>query len=220
MPRVKTEAKERAILDAAAKVFAMKPFHGVLIDEIASDAGIGKGTIYRYFETKDELYFATTLHILDQLADALSESLVLEKSATKRLERIAQECLRFYWERRFLFPYLESDGMPGRREELGQLVAALVELPVRQRLAAAGHDEREVVGALGRVLSGPHVGQAPVTSSGASRGQGRAASKAAATASARASWWRRATICMPTGAPSTSPMGTDTTGLPFQTKRA
>ena len=56
MPRVKTEAKERAILEAAAKVFAMKPFHGVLIDEIASDAGIGKGTIYRYFETKDELY--------------------------------------------------------------------------------------------------------------------------------------------------------------------
>ncbi len=68
MPRVKTEAKEKAILDAAASVFARRPFHEVLIDEIASDAGIGKGTIYRYFETKDDLYFATTLHVLDRLA--------------------------------------------------------------------------------------------------------------------------------------------------------
>ena len=91
MPRVKTEAKERAILDAAAKVFARKPFHGVLIDEIASDAGIGKGTIYRYFETKDDLYFATTLHILDRLAATLSEALAPEQSSTSRLERIAVE---------------------------------------------------------------------------------------------------------------------------------
>jgi TetR/AcrR family fatty acid metabolism transcriptional regulator len=149
MPRVKTEAKERAILDAAAKVFAMKPFHGVLIDEIASDAGIGKGTIYRYFETKDELYFATTLHILDQLADALSESLVLEKSATKRLERIAQECLRFYWERRFLFPYLESDGMPGRREELLRRRESI--LRFAQEAILSGIEQRELRGIDARI---------------------------------------------------------------------
>ena len=149
MPRVKTEAKERAILDAAAKVFAMKPFHGVLIDEIASDAGIGKGTIYRYFETKDELYFATTLHILDQLAEALSESLVLEKSATKRLERIAQECLRFYWERRFLFPYLETDGMPGRRDELLKRRESI--LRFAQEAILSGIEHRELRGIDARI---------------------------------------------------------------------
>jgi len=149
MPRVKTEAKERAILDAAAKVFAMKPFHGVLIDEIASDAGIGKGTIYRYFETKDELYFATTLHILDQLAEALAEALVLEKSATKRLERIAQECLRFYWERRFLFPYLETDGMPGRREELLRRRESI--LRFAQEAILSGIEQRELRGIDARI---------------------------------------------------------------------
>ena len=149
MPRVKTEAKERAILDAAAKVFAMKPFHGVLIDEIASDAGIGKGTIYRYFETKDELYFATTLHILDQLAEALSESLVLEKSATKRLERIAEECLRFYWDRRFLFPYLETDGMPGRREELLKRRESI--LRFAQEAILSGIQQRELRGIDARI---------------------------------------------------------------------
>src|SRR5512147_1713734 len=108
MPRVKTEAKERAILDAAASVFARRPFHAVLIDEIASDAGIGKGTIYRYFQTKDDLYFATTLHVLDGLSQVLSQALPEEPSAIRRLERIATENLRFYWDRQFLFPFLHS----------------------------------------------------------------------------------------------------------------
>ena len=149
MPRVKTEAKERAILDAAAKVFATKPFHGVLIDEIASDAGIGKGTIYRYFETKDDLYFATTLHILDRLAEVLSEALAQERSAARRLERIARENLRFYWDRRFLFPFLETDGIPGRREELLQRREAI--LRFAQEAILTGIEQRELRGIDARI---------------------------------------------------------------------
>ncbi len=149
MPRVKTEAKERAILVAAAKVFATKPFHGVLIDEIASDAGIGKGTIYRYFETKNDLYFATTLHVLDRLAEALSEELVLEKSGSMRLERIARETLRFYWDRSFLFPFIESDGMPGRRAELLKRREAI--LRFAQEAILAGIEQRELRGIDARI---------------------------------------------------------------------
>ena len=149
MPRVKTEAKERAILDAAAKVFATKPFHGVLIDEIASDAGIGKGTIYRYFETKDDLYFATTLHVLDQLEEVLSEVLAQEQTAACRLERIARENLRFYWDRRFLFPFLQTDGLPGRREELIKRREAI--LRFAQEAILAGIERRELRGIDARI---------------------------------------------------------------------
>ena len=149
MPRVKTEAKERAILNAAAKVFATKPFHGVLIDEIASDAGIGKGTIYRYFETKDDLYFATTLHVLDQLAEALSRALAQERTAAKRLELIARENLRFYWDRRFLFPFLLTDGIPGRREELLKRREAI--LRFAQEAILSGIEGRELRGIDARI---------------------------------------------------------------------
>lgn len=149
MPRVKTEAKERAILDAAAKVFATKPFHGVLIDEIASDAGIGKGTIYRYFETKDDLYFATTLHVLDQLAEVVSEAIAHESSAARRLEVIARENLRFYWDRRFLFPFLLSDGVPGRREELLKRREAI--LRYAQEAILSGIEHRELRGVDARI---------------------------------------------------------------------
>jgi len=42
MSRVKTQTKQLAILGAAARVFASRPFHEVLIDAIAADAAIGK----------------------------------------------------------------------------------------------------------------------------------------------------------------------------------
>jgi AcrR family transcriptional regulator len=107
MPRVKTISKELAILEAASRVFAQRPFHEVLIDDVASDAGIGKGTIYRYFETKDDLYFATILFALDSLAAALERALPQESSPARRLERIAIEILSYFWERRYLIPMLQ-----------------------------------------------------------------------------------------------------------------
>ena len=48
--------KKRTIIDAAAKVFSKKGFHKAKIEEIAKEAGIGKGTIYEYFASKEELF--------------------------------------------------------------------------------------------------------------------------------------------------------------------
>jgi AcrR family transcriptional regulator len=48
-------AKER-ILEAALEIFSQKGFHPATTDEIAERAGVGKGTLYRYFETKEKLF--------------------------------------------------------------------------------------------------------------------------------------------------------------------
>ena len=116
MPRVKTARKERSILEAASRVFARRPFHEVLIDDIASDARIGKGTIYRYFETKDDLYFATLLHGIDRLAETLAAAPSDESSPARRLERIAGEILAFFWDRRHIYPLLPRDESPNGRQ--------------------------------------------------------------------------------------------------------
>jgi AcrR family transcriptional regulator len=114
MPRVRTATKEQSILESAARIFAVRPYHEVLIDHIAADAGIGKGTIYRYFETKDDLYFATLLYVMESLAAALQSALPQEASPSRRLERIASEILTFFWDRRFLIPLLQRDERPDR----------------------------------------------------------------------------------------------------------
>lgn len=64
------QARRQAMLDAAQSVFAEKGFGLTSIDEIASRAEFGKGTIYNYFPGgKEEILFA----LLDQLYDGLIE---------------------------------------------------------------------------------------------------------------------------------------------------
>jgi len=144
MPRARTPDKEEAILEAAARVFSGRPFHEVLIDDVATAAGVGKGTIYRYFPTKDDLFFAAILHSFDRLSDALAESLAQETSPRRRLERIAREVLSFSWGRRDLFTLLLNDErrfakrdgeLQKRREAVSRLAHRRLHPAARNQLA-------------------------------------------------------------------------------------
>jgi AcrR family transcriptional regulator len=48
-------ARKNQILDAAAALFAAKGFHPTTTKDIAKQAGISEGTIYKYFTSKTEL---------------------------------------------------------------------------------------------------------------------------------------------------------------------
>jgi TetR/AcrR family fatty acid metabolism transcriptional regulator len=109
MARKLTEAKRVAILDAAAEVFSRKDFHQVLTDEIAAEAGVGKGTIYRYFRSKDDLYFATIVRGLDQLGKTLADPSPPKSPPRDRLERIAMDVMKFFWNRRPFYMLLQRD---------------------------------------------------------------------------------------------------------------
>lgn len=135
MPRAKTDEKLEEILEAASRVFSERDFHEVLIDEIAEAGGIGKGTVYRYFRTKEDLYFATILHGLDRLDGVLLAALPQEASPTRRLERLAREILKFFWNQRSLLMLLYRDerslrarhgGLRERHERLVRLVQGII----------------------------------------------------------------------------------------------
>ena len=150
MARLKTQTKELAILDAASRVFASRPFHEVLIDSIASDAGIGKGTIYRYFETKEDLYFATVIHVMEGLAAELDKVSRTEASAAKKLEAIATSILGRFWERRYLLPFFQRDErFPALEVELIKRREPI--LRVVQEAILAGIERREFRGVDARI---------------------------------------------------------------------
>ena len=52
--RVDREEKQQAIVGAAVEVFARRGFTAATIEEIARTAGLGKGTVYQYFHSKDD----------------------------------------------------------------------------------------------------------------------------------------------------------------------
>jgi len=47
--------KRQAILDAALTLFAQRGYHGTTVPSVADTAGVGAGTIYRYFDNKEAL---------------------------------------------------------------------------------------------------------------------------------------------------------------------
>jgi len=158
MPRVKTATKEQAILEAATRVFAMRPYHEVLIDDIAGDASIGKGTIYRYFPAKEDLYFATILHGLDTLTEIAARAIETEPEPARRLERIAAEILEFFWDRVHLFPLLPPQNVRNfdRHTEMLHRRGRLLRLV--QETILAGIERREFRGVDARIAAEMFLG--------------------------------------------------------------
>jgi len=104
--RHKTREKERQIVRAASEIFAARDFHRVLMDDVATRAGVGKGTLYRYFPTKEDLYFATITAGLDEIKQEI-ESVARGGAALREvLESIASRILRAFRPRRPLLRLL------------------------------------------------------------------------------------------------------------------
>ena len=61
----------RALLDAAAQVFARRGYHGAGVEEIAAQAGVTKGALYYNFAGKEDVFLA----LLDEHLDARLELL-------------------------------------------------------------------------------------------------------------------------------------------------
>ena len=61
----------KRILTAAGDVFSEYGFHETLVDEIAKRAGLGKGTIYRYFKNKKELFKSVIVEQIEELNKAV-----------------------------------------------------------------------------------------------------------------------------------------------------
>lgn len=99
-PRANGLAAERRsqIFEAATRVFARKGFHLATVQEIADEAGMGKGTIYEYIKSKkDILYFAIsevherTFEQLEKLsAQNLKPEIMLRRALRIQIDLIEQ----------------------------------------------------------------------------------------------------------------------------------
>jgi len=69
------------ILDAAAELLRQHGYRRVNIDDVAAAAGVGKGTVYLHWKTREALFWAAlqreTMRLLDDLADRLSRDATL-----------------------------------------------------------------------------------------------------------------------------------------------
>ncbi|TNE70128.1 TetR/AcrR family transcriptional regulator [bacterium] len=71
------DEKRKLIIETALRLFALNSFRGTSIDQIAKEAGISKGLIYNYFESKDELLFSIFQFYFDELPELFKTKTVL-----------------------------------------------------------------------------------------------------------------------------------------------
>ena len=76
MPKiVNKEEKKAQILEASIRVFSKKGLNNTKISDIAEAAAVGKGTIYEYFKSKDEIFTAAFYFHMEKFEESISRRL-------------------------------------------------------------------------------------------------------------------------------------------------
>src|SRR5438045_7862535 len=86
---VVTEFRTAGILEAARKVFAKKGFSDATVDDIALAAGVAKGTVYLYYSSKREVYFAALKFGIEQMYAALADQLKRVSTPAEKLRSLS-----------------------------------------------------------------------------------------------------------------------------------
>jgi AcrR family transcriptional regulator len=86
----KKQASRQKILEAAREVFFRDGFMASNLDEVAQRAGVAKGTLYRYFESKAELYVEVLAHNGEIFKQRMHETASGPGNASDRIRRVAE----------------------------------------------------------------------------------------------------------------------------------
>lgn len=79
------EAVKDAILDATDRLLARYGYRKMTVEDIAAEAGIGKGSIYLHFSSKEEVVLSHIDRIVDRLRERLKEIAQSDATAAERL---------------------------------------------------------------------------------------------------------------------------------------
>jgi AcrR family transcriptional regulator len=105
--RTKTPEQSEKILSAAARLFATQRFHEARMEDIASAAGVGKGTLYRYFKDKEELFLALLDRAAAGLRKRIDEGLAAAAGPRARLVAMIDGILEYFDAYPYLFDLLQ-----------------------------------------------------------------------------------------------------------------
>ena len=132
------------ILEAAKQEFSKKGFHQTVVSDIADRAGVGKGTVYRHFGNKEDLFGRLIREGTDTLEERIQEVLARPVSPQVALEEILNVHFDFFEQSRELIDIVIMEGLQriGRvREELVQelfririLLRRLFEVGIEQKV--------------------------------------------------------------------------------------
>ncbi len=94
------DEREAAFKQAALKVFSSKGYHKTTMSEVAMEAGFGKGTLYWYWNSKEELYFSLVEESHNEFMALVNEAAKREGSALEKLLWLGNEVTDLHYRHR------------------------------------------------------------------------------------------------------------------------
>lgn len=169
--RTKTPLQAEKMLEAAAQLFGTHRFHEVRMEDVAAEAGVAKGTLYRYFNDKEELYLALLTRSSKQFVRSVEEAVAEGAGAVSRLEALVAAILAFFDDHPHLLDLIQRAEVmlrPGSeppwqqtRNDLTRLVAELFEEAKRRGEFTIRDPELAVLMLLGGLRSVIRFGKRP-----------------------------------------------------------
>lgn len=94
--RSKTARRKKKIIQVATQLFSERSYHNVTIDEVATKAGIAKGTIYLYFESKEKLYLEILENGFESIESLIEKEVAKADPASAKLRKVLRLIFGFY----------------------------------------------------------------------------------------------------------------------------
>jgi AcrR family transcriptional regulator len=119
-PQGSQSSKRERIIEASLKLFANESYQAVTMDRVAEAAGVAKGTLYLYFQSKEDLYLGILTDGMESMARNYQASVDPQADVKVRLRRAITLSIEFYDQRRDLLRLMmtEEPRMPEARNRL------------------------------------------------------------------------------------------------------
>lgn len=117
-----------SIFESAIKVFSSNGYDGATMDDIASTAGVAKGTLYYHFKSKEEIFKYIISQGLNVMHERLEEETEKEENPLLKLKVLCRAQLNFVYEKRDFFKVIMSQlwGQELRQKELRDAIESYI----------------------------------------------------------------------------------------------
>jgi AcrR family transcriptional regulator len=87
--------RRAAILEQAGRIFAAKGFHNTTVAEIAGASGFAVGTLYQFFESKEQLYTLVLTEKLEMMYAGVQKAVGEETDLLRKIDTLVATQFRF-----------------------------------------------------------------------------------------------------------------------------
>ncbi|MFP4458150.1 MAG: TetR/AcrR family transcriptional regulator [Candidatus Zixiibacteriota bacterium] len=132
---VNKEEKRKQIYEAAISLFSQKGVWNTTISQIAKKAGVGKGTIYEYFRSKEDILMAALEFVITRVFELFQEEFDMHDGVIDRLMAYPRALSRYFEEESpesaFLIFIFQMEAFFFSDEKFKSLRGNIVELKTR-----------------------------------------------------------------------------------------